>query len=769
MRSFSGSRNPHNFRFFLSLMTFCLILFWATASTAVAGDDDDAAAGSSSQAATNQSDEEPDLVQVVHERFQVIGSVETAAKEPGSAHYISKEKLEKQSYADIHRILRQLPGVNIQEEDGLGLRPNIGMRGTGVERSQKITLMEDGVLIAPAPYTAPAAYYFPTAARMESFEVLKGAASIKNGPYTNGGVLNMVSTSVPNDFSARLDATGGSYGTREFRGQLGNDYETFGYMVEALNLNSDGFKDLDNGDETGTEVEDYMVKLRFNSRADASIYQSLELKAGKTKQDGDETYLGLTEADFEATPYRRYAGSQVDNIETDHDQIQLRYFVKPTSNVDITTTVYNNDFFRNWHKLEKIAGVSAASVLNDPTTYAEEVAILRGEIDSAPEDLRVRNNRRDYYSRGIQSNLHWSVATASVSHEIEVGLRYHEDEEDRIQDEELFQMVNGNMVLTRAEARGTQANRVSSAEALSFFVQDTISAGNWTFRPGIRFESIDYERLDYSTADPDRSEGPSRVRENDVEVFVPGLGVDYGIDDANRVFAGIHRGFSPPGAGKNQDTEEERSTNFELGYRHRSDTLNAEIIGFFNDYDNLLGAETVSGGGDSAGELFNGGAVEVSGIEASLAYDFGNQVGNGWTVPFSVVYTYTTSEFQSSFDTSFADWSPHVDEGDELPYIPETQYALNLGLGRDNWNVNLSGSYTGEMRTKAGQGAIPAGEGIDDYFVLDASAEVTLFEHYRVFGRVRNLGDEEYIVSRRPYGVRPGLKQTFLFGVSARF
>lgn len=89
------------------------------------------------------------------EANSITGGMTKVSDLTGSAHYISPKELEKFSYNDIHRILRNIPGVNVQDEEGFGLRPNIGFRGTGVERSSKITLMEDGILMAPAPYVAP--------------------------------------------------------------------------------------------------------------------------------------------------------------------------------------------------------------------------------------------------------------------------------------------------------------------------------------------------------------------------------------------------------------------------------------------------------------------------------------------------------------------------------------------------------------------------------------------------------------------------------------
>ncbi|MGH7556736.1 MAG: TonB-dependent receptor domain-containing protein [Gemmatimonadota bacterium] len=703
-------------------------------------------------------------IAVLLERFRVVGDPTDLAAIPGSAHLIGPQDLEKQKllYDDVNKILRQVPGINIQEEDGYGLRPNVGIRGTGSERSSKITLMEDGVLIAPAPYAAPAAYYFPVAGRMEAIEVRKGSSQIKYGPHTIGGALNLVSSSVPEDLSWLADIEGGEDASGKLRARAGDSYRHFGWVAETYQILTDGFKRLDGGGETGFEIADYLLKLRVNTDADAAVPQALELKLQYYDETSDETYLGLTEQDFRTSPLRRYAASQADVMRAEHSQIQLSHRVQLAPALDISTVLYRNDFDRNWYKLGSVGGEGIADILDDPTVFPELMTVILGAT-SEPGALEVTAGIREYYSQGIQSIVGLDIGT-TVRNEIEIGLRYHEDEEDRFQHEDLFQMVDGSMELTEAGAPGSQSNRVSNARAWALFAQDQVRYGRWTIVPGLRYETIDFTRTDYATDDPGRM-APTGVRGSGIDALIPGLGVSFEAGVGLHLFGGVHKGFGPPGPSADDETEPEKSLNYELGARLQRRSLSAQAVAFFNDYRNTLGRQTLATGDPTgAGELFNGGEVEVSGLELSLDYDLAEPIPLGVGLPVRLAYTYTSSEFGTSFESEFGPWGS-VEAGDELPYLPAHQLYLGVGMEAGPWALRLAANHVDEMRTEAGSGPIPAGRGTDAFTVWNASGEYRIMAGSTLFVGIQNLTDEVYVAARRPAGARPGLPRTLLAGI----
>ncbi|MBT5922219.1 MAG: TonB-dependent receptor [Cellvibrionales bacterium] len=692
------------------------------------------------------------------EEITIVGTKQSAQQVTGSAHVISDDDLEIFSYTDIQRILRSVPGVNLQVEDGYGLRPNIGIRGVPTERSARVVLLEDNVPVAPAPYAASSAYYFPTMGRMYSVEVLKGPSAITQGPNTIGGAINFVSTPIPTSSEGNLLLDVGEDSTTRIHANYGSVTDSgFGYMLETHQWKSDGFQTIDNSNtDTGLDVEDYTVKFSY---APADSRHALELKYQYAQQDSNQTYLGLTDADFKANPYRRYGVSALDNIATEHNQLILRHEFTINDAATLTTTAYNNEHKRSWYKLQKLNGESWGDVIEDINVGGADAvayqAILDGG-DSAEGAVRLRDNNRQYYSRGVALKLDVQAGM----HDLEVGLRLHKDEEDRLQQDDNYTQVGGSLALSSEGVLGAAGNRVAQAEALAFYVHDTITMGDWVVTPGIRFEDIELTRREF-TGGSDRVLDPTKNRDNSVNAVLPSLGALYQVNDSLSLLAGAHSGFGSPTS--KEGTQEEESINYELGGRYQSNELSVELIAFMNDYDNLVGECTASSGGSDCtiGDTFNGGAAMIKGIEFSLNNRF--DLGSSASMPIAFVYTYSDAQFDSTFDSEFFG---NVSAGDDIPYIPEQQMTLNVGFEQGDVRLNASVNYVDAVCVNASCGAF---EKTEDSTTLDLSANYQVNSDLSVFARLENATAEEDIVGRQPYGARPNKARTAAMGIRLSF
>lgn len=745
-----------------------------------------------------------DSAPLMLEGISVIGSKENVERLPGAGSFVDAAEIRDFGYDDLNQVIRRIPGVHIRQEDGYGLFPNVSLRGVSTTRNSKLTIMEDGILMAPAAYSAPSAYYSPNVGRMSGLEILKGSSQIKYGPETTGGVINYLSTPIPTDSRGFLSAAYGSNHDIRVHANYGSTTATswgsFGYLVENVYRETDGFKTINatsgggyaGSDKTGFSRNEPMVKFRVG--LDSGKPQSIEFKYGRSDIDADETYLGLTESDFRADPFQRYAATRYDNISTEQERISLRYAVRPTDDFKLSLTAYQTTFARNWYKLND-AGTLTSGFKNAAESLAGEhgaalIDVLKGD---AAGYLRVRANNRTYEAQGLEAHATWDLATDTATHRIEAGLRLHQDFIDRFQWQDIYtQAADGSAALTTPGTPGTQSNRRAESEALAFFIQDTVSIGRLAITPGLRIERIEYTDIRRST-NPASLNTITAVSEKTLTTFAPGLGFTWQADEQVTWFGGIHRGISPPGPGSAGNTlEEETSISFEAGIRFNNQSdFSSELVVFHTAFNDLI-VEDNAGGGGSSGVTQNIGEVDSSGVELALAYD--PSISRGWDFrnPWNFSATYSHAVLGNDVNATGSGGGVAESifsggrKGNELPYIPTYQFAIGTGIVRNAWSLFADAYYQPSTYASANNsdaqinpdasaaaGLQPRADSrygsVDPYFLLDVSMHYRLNERATLKLAITNILDREYISSRVPIGPRPGPPRTATAGVDFKF
>lgn len=680
----------------------------------------------------------------------------------GSVHVVKQAQLERYAYTDPHQVLLTVPGVYVRGEDGMGLRPNIGMRGGSSDRSKKITLMEDGVLFGPAPYSAPAAYYFPLIERMQQVRVIKGPAGVVYGPHTVGGAIDLVTLDIPSTRKGSFDAAFGQYGFNKMHATYGASDETTGFLIEGVRLANSGFKELDGGGDTGFIRNEWMIKGRYSPNPTDRARSTFDIKLGYSDEDSNETYLGLSDADFRQNPYRRYSASAGDKMRWHRTAISLSHKFEIDRAFSLTTTAYRHDLHRIWRKVNRFESASVSDVLASPDAARNRILYggLTGSVDASSdaETLYIGPNDRKFVSQGVQSIARQIARTGPVVHQIEYGVRLHYDEIDRKHTEDGFLRTGGALVPDGKPTLVT-ADNAASTHALSLYAVDSMHWGPLTVTPGLRIEAL-YGRLDDRQA--------KRLSGGMQRGFIPGVGSHFAITDDLGVLAGIHKGFSPAPPSDTPNSAPEESVNYEGGLRYAARRLQLEAIGFFNDYSNLTSLCTFSSGctGQNLDKKFDTGKARVYGLE--LYANAEPRVARTVTLPLRASYTYTRGEFLSSFVSADPQYG-RVREGDELPYVPEHQFSSSAGVEVGEWGANVATTYVGRMREIAGQGEPAPNLVTDDYFLVDASVQYRPVSFLKLYVHARNLTDEAYLVSRRPYGARPGAPRWILAGAKVDF
>ncbi|MEM9696045.1 MAG: ligand-gated channel protein, partial [Myxococcota bacterium] len=235
-------------------------------------------------------------------------------------------------------------------------------------------------------------------------------------------------------FGADLGAGTNFYGKGHAYYGYGTDH--WGVLVEGVRLTSDGFKRLDGGGNTGFDRMEFMVKGRVNTDPIADVYNEGRIKLGYGREVSNETYLGLSDADFRQNPVRRYATSALDQFQWDRFLIEVGHSLVVRDVVEVSTTFYRHDFSRDWFRLNRFAaGPAPFEVLLDPTGEAAAFFdVLQGAADTATlgQAIGIGSNDRTFVSQGLQTTSRWEIPDfGPVEQRLSVGLRLHNDRIER--------------------------------------------------------------------------------------------------------------------------------------------------------------------------------------------------------------------------------------------------------------------------------------------------------------------------------------------------
>jgi Fe(3+) dicitrate transport protein len=717
----------------------------------------------------------PDAAPTSLEPFTVTGGRERVWTLPGSASYVNAEDFRATGYTAFSRVAAKIPGVYVREEDGFGNFLNISIRGVDGTRSNKVTLMEDGILTAPSPYAAPAAYYSPKLGRMSAIEVLKGSSQIAYGPHTTGGVVNFLSTPTPDSATFFSRTTYGSDDTWFNQTWYGDVHQTpagrVGYLVELHGQTTQGYRAPDGGRrDAGFDLVEPMVKLFWEPVT--SVPQRLELKVGYTRFDANESYSGVTESDLRMNPNRRYAGSQFDRLDSEHWRTYLKYVVRPNDDLRFESALYYNSFVRTWDKLDAVSGTGLQTNVAAALLHAPSLAVLQG---LGTGNVVTRAAYRDHESMGWQNQLTYRLRTGEVRHDLTVGLRLHEDS------------VTGRNRATTYASTGTgsfgpaQTGAASSAGEQKVFasalhVENNVQFGRWSVRPGLRYEFLDWTNVT----------GTGAMATGDQTLVMSGVGFTYDLTGGTSLFGGVYRGSSPANpAGYQAGTQSEKSLGFETGIRHHREALRAELIAFYTDFSRLIAPQVGIGAGGVAPSS-NAGEADVRGLEALIEYDFGRAAGLGLAVPVYVSATWTDAQFkglpQNGRLGNGAGVFAGARNGHEIPYVPEWKLAAGVGVAAAQWGARVdmsyvsstwSTGYNGQPRLNDGANTLAAPTAVDgrvdSLWLVDVSGNYRVHERVKLLAGVQNIFNERGIISRLPLGPRANAPRMIFAGIEATF
>ncbi len=633
---------------------------------------------------------------------------------PGTVHVITREEIERAHAKSTEEILRRIPGINIIQEHGQGLRPNIGIRGLDPGRSRNVLVLVDGVPIQPAMFGDAAMYYNVPIELVDRIEVIKGGASVLYSPNTQGGVINYITKKLPDVPTPSIKETFGSHGLFSsdiyYGGKSGNKGARIGY----LRRQGDGFRD-----HSKFWSDDFGLRFEASPDTKTDIVGNLSWYNEVAQTPGS-----ISPAQFAANP--RIAGKPVDEFRGQRASFDTTYSTQLDADNTLRVLAYGNFFERNWFIQTQSATTGALGTTNDQF-------------------------RRKFNVLGIEPQWHHTYRLLGRENTLIVGLRYYVD---RLTDVRAVGTSPADK-----NGRTTQNADLETVASSAYAETNVHLTDRLTLTPGVRWESVNLSRENLNAA------APNSKNDSTTKKTIYGIGAGYRLPMDTMLFGHVHTTFRPPTfaqavdptTGTNTDLRAEAGVSSDIGVRSKMlPWLSTEISVFRLTFDNQIVSQS--------GRLVNGGKTLHQGVEGILNFDWGRLWAPVTGLTNRFMLTLMNAESRSG-----------ATAGKDLPFAPRVLLGWGVGyLHSSGLSVDLDATFTGQQFVDSAntgpENALGTLGAIPSYTLWNLRLA---YAHPRyplsVFGGIRNLFDEHYIATRTAasfVGLQPGETQTFYVGAS---
>ncbi|MCW5797358.1 MAG: TonB-dependent receptor [Nitrospira sp.] len=656
------------------------------------------------------------VVKDVHERNEP--DQEQVKDIAGSVNVVTREEIQRARPKNADEMLRRVPGVNVLDEYGQGLRPNIGIRGMDPRRSKNILLMMDDIPLQPALFGDASTYYMVPIERIDHIEVIKGGATVLYSPNTQGGLINFIQKRIPTTPTFSTTNTFGSFNLFQSDTQYGGHWGNFGAQLGYLRRQSDGFRD-----RSKSQLDDFTMRFEASPDDRTRITTNISWYDETTQTPGS-----ITPTQYRTD--RTLAGKPNDEFKGQRGAIDVTASREIDAHNTAKIIVYGNVFERNWYIQDQAAN---GTLLSTSTNFLRKFNVF-----------------------GVMPQHRFKFSLFGLDQQITSGVRYHAE---RLTD------------ITGIGTAGSKISRTTNnadleSVAYAAYTETAIRLTEaLTISPGIRWEQVNQSRETMNAVPP---AGGNFKGYKTTQGLIYGTGVKYQLTPDSMLFGHVHTTFRPPTfanavdptSGTTQDLSAERALSSDIGIRSvLVPGVSAEVALFRTEFSNQIVQQ--------GSQFVNAGKTLMEGIESTVSLDWGEIVRplQGFVTRGSITLLRPKSLFGAT-------------DGKDLPYAPRmTFYGLVGYYHPTGASIEADAMYIAQQFTDGAntqtENALGTNGAIPSYTIWNLRLNYAPPKaKWAIFAGVRNLTDESFIAQRTTgsfIGIQPGEIRNFYGGVSWRF